>query len=319
MRDELAGRATPSCSAAELAVLTTFADLCELSRNRPARRGGRRRAGAQPARVLPRLPALPRRRPGAPARAVPAKLARVARHYGVDGLDRTADLEEAVFRVFLSQQRTGGHLPVVTTLLQGWLGDEAPADGVASAPARCWTVWSSPPSCASRRSATWPAAPGSAGSRRRSWRPPGRRRTPPSGTSSGTCRNTRTPPTTRTGSRPSSPAPSRSSGSSPSGSPAECRPPSRWSRCSRAGTTRARARATAVDAGALGGRPLVVGDYAIHGGRTRMVATVAASTSCPLWTGRSASSSPRPGPATTWWWTSTCRGRAPRPARTSRA
>ena len=59
------------------------------------------------------------------------KLARVLAHYRVDGLDRSPDLEEAVFRVFLSQQRTASHLPVVAALLRRWLAEVAPADGVA--------------------------------------------------------------------------------------------------------------------------------------------------------------------------------------------
>ena len=36
-----------------------------------------------------------------------------------------------MFRVFLSQQRTPSHLPVVAALLQRWLAEDAPADGVA--------------------------------------------------------------------------------------------------------------------------------------------------------------------------------------------
>ena len=64
--------ATRTCCAAELDVVTVFADLAELTRNRPAGEETSRRAGAQPARVLPLLPAQPRRRPRAPAGGVPA-------------------------------------------------------------------------------------------------------------------------------------------------------------------------------------------------------------------------------------------------------
>ena len=62
----------PELLRGELTVLTTFADLSELSRNRPS--GSEEEAdaaGAQPARVLPRLPALPRRRPRGAAGELP--------------------------------------------------------------------------------------------------------------------------------------------------------------------------------------------------------------------------------------------------------
>ena len=63
-------------------------------------------AGAQPARVLPHLPAEPRRRArSACPRRSGERLARVLAHYGVTDLDRTPELEEAVFRIFLAQQR----------------------------------------------------------------------------------------------------------------------------------------------------------------------------------------------------------------------
>ena len=53
---------------AELGVLRVFADLAELTRNRPRARRRRRRAGAQPARALPLLPAQPRHRPASRCR-----------------------------------------------------------------------------------------------------------------------------------------------------------------------------------------------------------------------------------------------------------
>ena len=144
----------------------------------PARcRGLRRRAGAQPARALPRLPALPRRRPGAAAAGLPGP-ARPAAHALRRRLPRPVPaLEEAVFRVFLAQQRAGSHLPFVAALLERWLTEDTPvarrrAPPSGRAPARCSTGSSSRPSCATRSSATSPAACGSAGSRHRSSRPP---------------------------------------------------------------------------------------------------------------------------------------------------
>ena len=56
------------------------------------------------------------------------RLIRVLGHYGVDGLDRTPALEEAVFRIFLAQQRAGADAAAITAVLQQWL-TEAPPDG----------------------------------------------------------------------------------------------------------------------------------------------------------------------------------------------
>ena len=72
-------------------------------------------------------------------------------------------LEEAVYRVFLAQQRAADQMPVVAALLERWLTRAATVDraGRATRSARSSTGWSSRPSCATRRSATWPAASGS--------------------------------------------------------------------------------------------------------------------------------------------------------------
>jgi acetyl/propionyl-CoA carboxylase alpha subunit/acetyl-CoA carboxylase carboxyltransferase component len=153
---------------AELAVLTIFADLCELTRNRPhAEEGADDRVHSPREYFHAYLHSLDVDRERLPEQ-FRTKLARVLAHYGIRGggiqgsgiqgsgvqgsgiqgggvqgggvqgggiggvgLERSPDLEEAVFRVFLSQQRTAGHLPVVTALLQQWLADEAPADGIA--------------------------------------------------------------------------------------------------------------------------------------------------------------------------------------------
>src|SRR3954470_18622834 len=130
VRDALDGQ-RQELLGAELAVLTIFADLCELTRNRPdAEEGADDRVHSPREYFHAYLHSLDVDRERLPEE-FRSKLARVLAHYGVDGLDRTADLEEVVFRVFLSQQRTPSHLPVVTTLLQRWLAEEAPADGVA--------------------------------------------------------------------------------------------------------------------------------------------------------------------------------------------
>ncbi|WP_369028259.1 hypothetical protein, partial [Nocardia farcinica] len=55
-----------------------------------------------------------------------AKLARALGHYGVTELDRTPELEAAVFRIFLAQQRPSDTVMVVTTLLREWLSEPVP-------------------------------------------------------------------------------------------------------------------------------------------------------------------------------------------------
>jgi len=117
----------PGLLQAELDVVTAFADLAELTRNKPAGEE------ASDVRVhSPReyfhvyLHSLDLDREHLPE-TFRARLARVLGHYGVTELDRSPALEEAVFRVFLAQQRTAADVAVVTTLLQQWLESEPPA------------------------------------------------------------------------------------------------------------------------------------------------------------------------------------------------
>ena len=92
----------------EVELLTVFADLSELSRNRP----DRDLLEAEPDSAVhsPReyfhsyLRSLDVERAGLPE-AFQARLRRVLGHYGVTSLDRTPELETAVFRIFLAQQR----------------------------------------------------------------------------------------------------------------------------------------------------------------------------------------------------------------------
>ena len=141
------------------------------------------------------------------------RLARVLAHYGVTELDRTPALEEAVFRIFLAQQRTAADLALVTTLLQQWMPTRRPSPGSPTRSATCSTGWCWPPSCATRWSATWPAAPGSAGSTSRWSRPSGLECwTGRAGRAGLPGRAARTRPTTPPGSRRWPASPSGSSG-----------------------------------------------------------------------------------------------------------
>ncbi|MFD2421138.1 ATP-binding protein [Amycolatopsis pigmentata] len=113
----------------EVELLEVFADLSELSRNRPA--GEETHADT---RVhSPReyfhtyLQSLDVERAGL-SETFRTRLARVLGHYGVTDFERTPALEEAVFRIFLAQQRASSDVVIATTLLQQWLTEAPPSD-----------------------------------------------------------------------------------------------------------------------------------------------------------------------------------------------
>ncbi|MFJ2094168.1 biotin carboxylase N-terminal domain-containing protein [Streptomyces sp. NPDC087901] len=123
---------------AELALLTVFADLSELSRKRPVHQAGA--AGSDPAATGPAsfahspreyfrsyLRSLDADRARVPD-AVRARLCRVLAHYGVSGLDRTPELETAVFRIFLAQQQMTGGAVIICELLRRWQTSAPPAE-----------------------------------------------------------------------------------------------------------------------------------------------------------------------------------------------
>jgi acetyl-CoA carboxylase carboxyltransferase component len=111
----------------EIALLDVFADLAELSRNRPTGEDA-----ASDLRVhSPReyfhtyLQSLDVERAGL-SETFQAKLAKALGHYGVDELERTPALEAAVFRIFLAQQRAAGDASVVSAVLREWLREPPP-------------------------------------------------------------------------------------------------------------------------------------------------------------------------------------------------
>ena len=116
----------------ELTVLTSFAGLCELSRNRPtlAEEEGPEQVHSPREYFHAYLHSLDVEREGLPE-GFRSRLSRVLLGYGVVGLDRGPELEEAVHRIFLAQQRAASQLPAVTALLDRWL-----AGGVPTGPAR---------------------------------------------------------------------------------------------------------------------------------------------------------------------------------------
>jgi acetyl-CoA carboxylase carboxyltransferase component len=113
----------------EIEVFNAFADLAELARNKPA--------GEEDSDDLVHSPrehfhtylhSLDVEREQLPA-GFTTRLTRALAHYGVTDLERSPELEEAVFRIFLAQ-RTASDL-VVTPLLQNWMAGPPPVGEVA--------------------------------------------------------------------------------------------------------------------------------------------------------------------------------------------
>jgi acetyl/propionyl-CoA carboxylase alpha subunit/acetyl-CoA carboxylase carboxyltransferase component len=125
-RAELGGQPVPG----EPELLTVFADLSELSRN-----SQRSDLEAEPGELVhsPReyfhsyLRSLDVERAGV-TEGFQTRLARMLGHYGVAGLDRTPELETAVFRIFLGHQRMTDNAGIVTELLRHWLTSAPPAE-----------------------------------------------------------------------------------------------------------------------------------------------------------------------------------------------
>jgi acetyl/propionyl-CoA carboxylase alpha subunit/acetyl-CoA carboxylase carboxyltransferase component len=129
----------------ELAVLTTFADLAELSRNRPASEEEEADNQVHSPREFfhAYLHSLDVEREGLPE-SFRTRLRRALRHYGLgtgtgtgdgdaDDLEPTPALQEAVHRIFLAQQRIADQLPAVLALLDRWLAAQVPVPAAARA------------------------------------------------------------------------------------------------------------------------------------------------------------------------------------------
>lgn len=134
-RDELVA-AGDDVVADEIELLGLFADLAELSRNRPVGEDlhTELRVHSPKEHFHAFLQSLDVDRGGLPDQ-FRDRLARVLAHYGVTDLDRTDELEEAVFRIFLAQQRPAPEVRLATELLQRWIVEPPPSDELAG-PAR---------------------------------------------------------------------------------------------------------------------------------------------------------------------------------------
>ncbi len=113
--------------AEEIRLLRLFADFAELSRNRPAGEelNTELRVHSPKEHFHTYLQTLDIERAGLPAEFCD-RLARVLEHYGVTDLDRSEQLTDAVFRIFLAQQRISPDVLLVTSLLQRWLAEPMP-------------------------------------------------------------------------------------------------------------------------------------------------------------------------------------------------
>ncbi|MBQ1015264.1 fused acetyl/propionyl-CoA carboxylase subunit alpha/methylmalonyl-CoA decarboxylase subunit alpha, partial [Micromonospora sp. M51] len=123
-----------STLAAELDLIEVFADLAELSRNRPTGEdGGAAHVHSAREYFHTYLQSLDVERAGLPD-AFQTRLGKALSRYGVTDLDRTPALEAAVFRIFLAQQRASADAQVIAALLRAWLR-ETPPDETLREPA----------------------------------------------------------------------------------------------------------------------------------------------------------------------------------------
>ncbi|WP_242904388.1 ATP-binding protein [Actinomadura terrae] len=111
----------------ELRLVDVFADLAELGRDRPVSGDGTDGGHVHSAREYfhTYLQSLDVERAGLPE-AFQAKLAKALGHYGVTELERSPELDAAVFRIFLSQQRAAADTAVIVALLRAWLREPPP-------------------------------------------------------------------------------------------------------------------------------------------------------------------------------------------------
>ena len=116
---------------AEGELLRVFADLSELSRNKPVDGEGSAstRLHSPHEYFHTYLQSLDVDRAGL-SEVFQQRLTRALAHYGVTDLEQGPELTEAVFRLFCVHQRAGGDIGVVTALLRQWLAEPAPEQSV---------------------------------------------------------------------------------------------------------------------------------------------------------------------------------------------
>ena len=129
---------TTDALSGEIALIGLFADIAELSRNRPfgEQANTELRIHSDREHFHRYLTTLDVERAGLPEQFV-ERLSRALVHYGVTELDRTPELESAVFRLFLASKRVSSDARIVLALLNRWSTEPAPdEERAASARAR---------------------------------------------------------------------------------------------------------------------------------------------------------------------------------------
>ncbi|WP_454162757.1 ATP-binding protein [Gordonia iterans] len=111
--------------AEETDVVRVFADLAELARRRPSDDDVHERVHSAREHLHTYLQSLDTELAGLPEQFV-CKLKAALANYGVDELDRTDELEGAVFRIFLALQRLDDIVPGVAALLRRWMKEPPP-------------------------------------------------------------------------------------------------------------------------------------------------------------------------------------------------
>ena len=115
----------------ELELIDAFANLAELSRNRPTGEDSGDPAHVHSARehFHSYLQSLDVERARLPV-GFQNKLSRALAHYGVTKLERSPALEAAVFRIFLAQQRASTDAAIIAALLRTWLHQPPPEESL---------------------------------------------------------------------------------------------------------------------------------------------------------------------------------------------
>jgi acetyl/propionyl-CoA carboxylase alpha subunit/acetyl-CoA carboxylase carboxyltransferase component len=114
--------------AGELELFGAFTDLVELGRNRPAgEETEHSHVHSAREHFHTYLQSLDVERAALP-QTFRDTLGSALGRYGVAGLDRTPALEDAVFRLFLAQQRGADAAAIVATLLRAWLQETPPGE-----------------------------------------------------------------------------------------------------------------------------------------------------------------------------------------------